>query len=119
MWPDGYYVPTSTSDNRISPTVATEKHACVVDRAKMLKGEDATEQCVIINDVNFLNNADLDGKQLPPKGAPNIMIAAGGTQLRKVLEDDGLYAWAFHVDWKDPSKTRVTGPTKITVAPYH
>ena len=26
------------------------------------KGEPATEQCVVIDDVNFLNNADLDGK---------------------------------------------------------
>jgi hypothetical protein len=113
VWPDGYYVPTSTGDEVI------QKHACVVDRVKMLKGEDATEQCVIIDDVNFLNNADLDGKQLPPKGAPNIMMAAGGTQLRKNMEDDGIYAWAFHVDWRDPSKTRVVGPTKIAVAPYH
>jgi len=69
--------------------------------------------------VNFLNNADLDGKRLPPKGAPNVMLAAGGTQLRKVLEDDGLYAWNFHVDWNDPTKTRVEGPTRIAVAPYH
>ena len=113
VWPDGYYVPSSTGDEVI------EKHACVVDRAKMLKGEDATEQCVIIDDVNFLNNADLDGKQLPPKGAPNIMMAAGGTQLKKVMEDDGIYVWSFHVDWKDPSKTKVVGPTKIAVAPYH
>src|SRR5688572_22817506 len=113
VWPDGYYVPSSTGDEVI------QKHACVVDRARMLKGEPATEQCVIIDDVNFLNNADLDGKQLPPKGAPNIMMAAGGTQLRKILEDDGIYTWAFHVDWNDPSKTRVVGPTKIKVAPYH
>jgi hypothetical protein len=27
--------------------------------------------------------------------------------------------WQFHVDWKDPSKTSVTGPEKIKVAPYH
>jgi hypothetical protein len=113
VWPDGYYVPTSTGDEVI------EKHACVVDRAKMLKGEDATEQCVIIADVNFLNNADLDGKQLPPTGAPNIMMAAGGTQLRKIMEDDGIYVWSFHVDWADPSKTKVVGPKKIAVAPYH
>ena len=113
VWPDGYYVPSSTGDEVI------QKHACVVDRAKMLKGEDATEQCVIIDDVNFLNNADLDGKQLPPKGAPNIMMAAGGTQLRKVMEDDGIYVWSFHVDWGDPSKTKVVGPKKIAVAPYH
>ena len=113
VWPDGYYVPTSTGDEVI------QKHACVVDRAKMLEGEDATEQCVIIDGVNFLNNADLDGKQLPPKGAPNIMMAAGGTQLKKVMEDDGIYVWTFHVDWKNPSKTKVVGPTKIAVAPYH
>ena len=113
VWPDGYYVPSSTGDDVI------QKHACVVDRAKMLRGEDATEQCVIIDGVNFLNNVDLDGRQLPPAGAPNIMLAAGGTQLKQVLEDDGIYAWSFHVDWKDSSKTKVEGPTKIAVAPYH
>jgi hypothetical protein len=113
VWPDGYYVPTSTGDDVI------QKHACVVDRARMLKGEPATEQCVIVDDVNFLNNADLDGRQLPPRGAPNVMLAAGGTQLRKSLEDDGIYAWTFHVDWADSSKTRVDGPVKIAVAPYH
>jgi hypothetical protein len=112
VWPDGYYVPTSTGDDVI------QKHACVVDRAKMLVGGDATEQCVIIEDVNFLNNADLDGKQLPPPGAPNIMMATGGTQLRGVMEDDGIYAWNFSVNWDDPSRTRVEGPVKIPVAPY-
>ncbi len=118
IWIDGYYVPTSTSDDRISATVATEKHACVADRAKMLKGQPATEQCVIIHDVNFLNNADIDGKNLPPKGAPNIMMAAGGRQLDRILEDDIINVWQFHVDWKDPKKTRVSGPQAIKVAPY-
>ncbi len=112
VWPDGYYVPTSTGDEVI------QKHACVVDRAKMLKGLDATEQCVIIDGVNFLNNADLDGTQLPPVGAPNIMLAAGGTQLKGDLADDGIYAWTFHVDWTDPAKTKVNGPVRIAVAPY-
>ena len=113
VWPDGYYTPTSTGDEVI------QKHACVVDRAKMLKGEPATEQCVIIDGVNFLNNADLDGKRLPPAGAPNIMMAAGGTQLKKIMEDDGIFVWKFHVDWKNPANTKVIGPEKIGVAPYH
>ncbi|HET7550881.1 MAG TPA: hypothetical protein VFK04_06300 [Gemmatimonadaceae bacterium] len=112
VWPDGYYVPTSTGDQVI------QKHACVADRAKMLKGEPATEQCVIIDSVNFLNNADLDGKQLPPAGAPNIMIAAGGTQLRGRPSDSVLHVWKYHVDWADPSKTKVTGPEEVPVAPY-
>ena len=47
------------------------------------------------------------------------MMAAGGTQLKKIMEDDGIYVWTFHVDWKDPSKTKVDGPRKIAVAPYH
>jgi len=113
IWPDGYYVPSSTGDEVI------QKHACVVDRAKMLAGKDATEQCVIIDDVNFLNNADIDGKALPPAGAPNVMLAAGGTQLKKIMDDSILHAWSFHVDWNDPTKTRVEGPTTIKVAPYH
>jgi hypothetical protein len=118
VWPDGYYVPTSTGDNRISATVATEKHACVVERAKMLRGEPAREQCVIINNVNFLNNADIDGMGLPPPGAPNIMMAAGGTQLDRIFESDVVDVWRFHVDWTDPSTTSLAGPEKIKVAPY-
>jgi len=85
----------------------------------MLAGGDATEQCIVVAGVNFLNNADLDGTQLPPPGAPNIMMATGGTQLQKVMEDDGIYAWTFQVDWADPSRTALSGPVKIRVAPYH
>jgi hypothetical protein len=113
VWPDGYYVPTSTGDEVI------QKHACVVERAKMLVGGDAAEQCVVIDSVNFLNNADVDGKAAPPRGAPNVMMAAGGMQLQKIMEDSVILAWSFHVDWSDPSRTRVAGPKRIPVAPYH
>jgi hypothetical protein len=113
VWPDGYYVPSSTGDEVI------QKHACVVERAKMLVGGDAAEQCVVIDSVNFLNNADVDGKAAPPRGAPNVMMAAGGMQLQKIMEDSVILAWSFHVDWSDPSRTRVAGPKRIPVAPYH
>jgi hypothetical protein len=113
VWPDGYYVPTSTGDEVI------EKHTCVADRARMLRGESATEQCVVIAGVNFLNTSDLDGTTLPPPGAPNIMMATGGTQLHGDHDDDGIYAWTFHVDWDAPANTTVAGPVKILVAPYH
>lgn len=113
IWTDGYYVPSSTGDTVI------QKHTCIVDRAKMLAGTDATEQCIIIDGVNFLNNADIDGSALPPAGAPNIMMAAGGTQLHNIFEDDGIYAWQVHVDWGQPGNTKAEGPVKIAVAPYH
>jgi hypothetical protein len=112
IWNDGYYVPTSTGDEVI------QKHACVVDRARLLKGQPATEQCVVVDGVNFLNNADVDGRTMPPAGAPNVMIAAGGTQLKNVVEDDRLMLWSMHTDWKDPAKTRLDGPHALAVAPY-
>ena len=119
VWIDGHYNPTSSSDDRISETIATQKHACVVDRDKMLKGLPASEQCVVVLNVNFLNNADIDGKAVPPSGAPNVMMAAGGTQLDKILEADTIDAWDFHVDWKTPANTKLVGPKKIPVARYH
>jgi hypothetical protein len=112
IWNDGYYVPSSTGDEVI------EKHACVVERAKMLAGRPAREQCIIVEEVNFLNNADVDGRALPPAGAANIMIAAGGAQLRGRTGDNGLYVWKFHVNWDNPARTRLIGPAKIPVAPY-
>jgi hypothetical protein len=113
VWPDGYYVPTSTGDDVV------QKHACVVDRSAMLRGEPATEQCMVLEDVGFLNNADLDGTLLPPPGAPNIVLATGGTQLRGDFDDHGIYLWQFRVDWDDPAGTELSGPVKIPVAPYH
>ncbi len=113
VWPDGYYVPTSTGDDVV------QKHTCVVDRNKMLTGEPATEQCFVVDGVNFLNNADLEGRTLPPAGAPNIVMATGGTQLEGDFDDDGIYAWQFEVNWENPERTRLSGPEKITVAPYH
>ena len=113
IWPDGYYVPTSTGDDVI------EKHACVVERSAMIAGRPAREQCFVINDVNFLNNADLDGTELPPRGAPNVMMAAGGTQLKKVFEDNAILTWKIFTNWNDASKSRLEGPERIAVAPYH
>jgi hypothetical protein len=113
VWRDGYYVPTSTGDEVI------EKHTCVVERDAMLKGRPAREQCFVINDVNFLNNADLDGTDLPPRGAPNVMMAAGGTQLKKVFEDNVILTWKMFTNWNDVSKSRLEGPQPIPVAPYH
>jgi hypothetical protein len=112
IWPDGYFVTTSTGDDVI------QKHVFVAERAKMLRGEAASEQGFVLDDVNFLLPADLDGKQLPPAGAPALLMAAGGTQLKKVLADDGIYWWKFAVDWQDPSRSRLEGPVKIPVAPY-
>jgi hypothetical protein len=113
IWSDGYYLPTSTGDTVI------QKHVCAADRSKMLAGLAAAEQCVIVDGVNFLNCADIDGRSLPPAGTPNIVMAAGGTQLHDRFEDDGIYVYRFSVNWSNPAQTRLAGPDKIPVAPYH
>lgn len=41
--------------------------------------------------------------------------AAGGTQLRHALEDDGIFVWQFHLDWRDRRKTTLAGPKKIAL----
>lgn len=118
LWPDGYYLPTSTSDNPL-PDIVTQKHDCIAERAKMLKGQPATEQCVVIDGAVFMLNSDVLGKREPPAGAPNIMMSTGGTQLLQRFEDDGIYFYKVHVDWNDPARTTISPPQKIAVAPYH
>ncbi len=96
-----------------------EKHACAADRLRMLAGQDATEQCIIVPAVSFMEPADLDGQGLPPAGAPEHFFAAGGFQLRSIFEDDGIYSYKFHVDFDHPENSTFTGPKKIQVSPYH
>ena len=113
VWPDGYYIPTSTGDHII------QKHACVAEREKMLEGKPAREICFVIDSVGFLNNIDLDGYQLPDEGDPNIMMATGGAQLNDVFSDDGIYYWKFYVDWDEPDESVIDGPHKIQVVEYN
>ena len=79
VWPDGYYIPTSTSDNII------QKHVCVVEREKMLAGLPAREQCRIIDGVNFLNNADIDGPSRSARGRAEHHDGRGRRAVEKCL----------------------------------
>ena len=112
IWNDGYYTTTSTGDH------VNERHAYVADRNNMLKGLPATEQHFILPNVNFIINADVDGKALPPSGSPAILMATGGDQLNQNTDDDGIYVWQHYVNWEFPEKSRLNGPKKIDVAPY-
>ena len=79
------------------PSMARSTPASSIAR-RCSRAQPATEQCLVIDGVNFLNNADIDGTALPPRGAPNIMIAAGGTQLksdprRRRASSPGGFTW--------------------------
>lgn len=113
VWPDGYYLGTSTGDTVI------QKHACVAERSAMLRGRPAREQCSIVDGVNFLNPTDVEGRQKPPRGAPNPIFAAGGTQLHRNFDAQEVYYYSFHADWAHPERSKLSGPFAIGVAPYH
>jgi hypothetical protein len=107
VWPDAYYLTV----NEISSTnVALGAYVCALDRASMLAGLTATAQCFQLSPTyNSLLPADLDGRNLPPAGAPNYLMN---------LSTNSLNLWAFHVDWKNPANTALTGPTNLPVAAY-
>src|SRR5438105_6726735 len=110
VWPDAYYATfnffTSASGNFSGGEV------CAYDRASMLAGQAATQQCFNVG-TNFggLLPADLDGGRQPPAGSPNYVVSLGAV-------DGQLAIWQFHVDWTTPANTTLTGPTALTTAAF-
>ena len=85
----------------------------------MLEGQAATEQCLSIDDVNFLNNADVDGMTPAAGGRAQHRAGARRHAAAQRVRGRRRYVFKYHVDWSDPANSTLTGPTKITVARYH
>ena len=107
VWPDGYYLSANIFLNGSSyagPMV------CAYNRTAMLAGAAATQQCFqISNSYGPVLPADLDGKQAPPAGTPEMFLGYGSSSLD---------LWKFHVDWTTPTNTKLSGPTVIPVASF-
>jgi len=108
VWPDAYYI----TFNMFTGTAFSGAQVCAYDRAKMLVGQAATQQCFNAGS-NFggMLPADLDGKRLPPAGAPNPLVALGANP-------NELAIWKFHVDWATPANSTFTGPTRLVAAAF-
>jgi len=110
VWPDAYYITYNMFN--AAGTSFLGSQVCAFDRAKMLTGTPATQQCVQLSSTfGGLLPADLDGATLPPAGAPNPLVALGRTTST-------LDTWKFHVDWATPANTTLAGPTTLTVPLY-
>jgi Bacterial pre-peptidase C-terminal domain len=110
VWPDAYYVTYNLFNNAGTSFLGTK--VCAFDRAKMLTGAAATQQCFNTStSFGGLLPGDLDGTRLPPAGAPNPVVGLGTTSTT-------LASWKFHVDWTTPANTTFTGPTTLTVPAY-
>ena len=107
VWPDGYYITYNMFHNGIMFIGAK---ACAFDRASMLAGASANQQCFqLSSSYGSLLPSDLDGATAPPAGTPNLLVNFGTSSLR---------LWKFHVDWANSANTTLTGPTTITVASF-
>lgn len=107
IWPDAYY----TSYNMFEGNYYPGPRLCALHRSNMLQGKAASQQCVQLGYFySTVLPADLDGKRLPPSGSPEIFVALG-------LSND-LLLWRYHVSWSSPSTSKVTGPTKISIASF-
>jgi hypothetical protein len=110
VWPDAYYVSYNMFNNAGTSFLGSQ--VCAFDRAKMLTGAAATQQCFSTStSFGGLLPSDLDGTLLPPTGAPNPVVALGATST-------SLAYWKFHVDWTTPANSTFTGPTSLTVPAY-
>ena len=111
IWPDAYYQTFNFFDVTAANTPFVGAKICAYDRASMLAGKAANQQCFQTTaDYGAVLPADLDGKTLPPAGAPNTMLA--------LFDNNNLAYWQFHVDWQNPSNTKLTGPVNIPVNNY-
>ncbi len=107
VWPDGYYVSYNIFNN--GATFAGAK-TCALDRAKMLTGAAATQECFqLTTSYGGLLPADLDGTTAPPAGSPNYFMNFGANSLN---------LWKFHADFTTPANATFTGPTNIPVAAF-
>jgi hypothetical protein len=105
VWPDAYYVTFNMFTSFfIGPKV------CAWDRAAMLAGTAATQQCFqLSNAYGSVLPGDLDGLTPPPAGSPNPMLSLGSNSLN---------LWRFHVDWSTPANTTLSGPVNLSVASF-
>lgn len=109
VWPDAYYV----TYNMFNPakTAFLGAKVCALDRAQMLTGAPATQQCFDTDSAHSgLLGADLDGSTPPPSGEPNLLVGLGTNTTPAY--------WKFHVDWTTPGNSTFTGPSTLSVAPY-
>jgi len=106
VWPDAYYI----TFNMFQGNFFAGSQLCAYDRASMLAGSAATQQCFqLSSSFGGVLPSDLDGSTAPPAGAPNFMLNFGTNSLN---------LWKFHVDWATPANTTLTGPINIPVAAF-
>ena len=106
VWPDpandAYFISYNIFTNGTSFAGAK---VCAFDRASMLVGAAATQQCFQLSTAyGGLLPADLDGQTMPPAGSPGMFLN---------FTSNSLNLWRFHVDWATTTNSSLTGPFSV------
>ncbi len=110
VWPDAYYL---SADLFQDFGYYIGVGACALERAAMLQGRTAKVICLQTPGTVFqLLPSDLDGSAPPPAGSPNYYVG------NLLASTNSIDVYRFHVDFLNPARSALTGPTRIAVAPY-
>src|SRR5438067_5884191 len=118
IWPDAYYM---TSNENDGPAVYA------FDRAKMLKGQPATLQRFLAEQLRgfgfqALTPANLDGATEPPKGSPFYVMRHRDDEVHNPdshnPDEDFLELFELRIDWVNPGNSSMTGPTNLPIAEF-
>jgi hypothetical protein len=110
VWPDAYFITYNLFNAAGTSFLGAE--ACAMNRAAMLAGTTANQQCFTTStSYGGLLASDVDGTTAPPSGESNVLVSLGTTATT-------LAYWKFHVDWATTANSTFTGPSTLTVASY-
>ena len=106
VWPDAYYETFNMFTSRF-----VGGKVCAYDRAAMLAGSAATEQCFHLSSSygGLLVSHTTSAAHAPAAGTPAYVLN---------LSSSALNEWRFHVDFASSANTTFTGPTSIAVAGF-
>src|SRR5713101_4560016 len=108
VWPDAYYATYNLYPNSKTDSFQGVQ-LCAFDRARMLAGEPAAQQCVrMAPGVSGVTPADFDGLLPPPQGEPGFALGFG---------QNSLILFEFQVDWANPANSAVDS-IELPVAPF-
>jgi hypothetical protein len=125
VWPDAYYA----TYNMFGTNSYKGADICAWDRAAMLNGDPATQQCFFLPSPiepacpatqSFIPYsilpANADGSVPPPSGSSEYLMQFDYSQCSGPYHQ--LDLWKLHIDWTTPASSALSGPTALTVSNF-
>ncbi len=122
VWPDAYYV-------GVNDVFMGGRTNYALDRDNMILGNPARPAQVFVSlpelggfNFQLLQPADLDGTNLPPDGAPGILLRHRDDEVHNTTgidpTSDFIDYFEFTVDFDTPANSSLAGPFLIPVAEF-